>query len=130
MVCTLRSKYSIRMVYGRFGHLWGKISESLEPVPRVQCLIFRHETFTGSPFHQYKGFDLSRILSRHIIFRNLDNYVKSFWLDCEFNKFNMSSLTPELTFSDQNKIDLKFSILKYTFSHIDKILKIVSRFDE
>ena len=27
--------------YGRFGHLWGKISESLEPVPRVQCLIFR-----------------------------------------------------------------------------------------
>ena len=37
--------------YGRFGHLWGKISESLEPVPRVQCLIFRHETFTGSLFH-------------------------------------------------------------------------------
>ena len=32
--------------------------------------------------------------------RKLDNYVRSFWLDCELNKFNMSSLTPELTFSD------------------------------
>ena len=62
-------KYDRR--YGRFGHLWGKISESLEPVPRVQCLIFRHETFTVSLFHQYKGFGQSRILSWYVIFQEL-----------------------------------------------------------
>ena len=57
--------------YGRFGHLWGKISESLEPVPRVQCLICRHETFTGSLFHQFKGFDESRLLSWYVIFQEI-----------------------------------------------------------
>ena len=42
--------------------------------------------------------------------RKLHNYVRSFWLDCELNKFNMSSLTPELTFSDQRKIVLKIFV--------------------
>ena len=47
--------------------------------------------------------------------RKLHNYVRSFWLDCELNKFNMSSLTPELTFSDQRKIVLKFSISNFVW---------------
>ena len=78
--------------YNWFGHLWGEIFESLEPVVRVQCWIFRHETFTGFLFHQYAyncTNDLTRaeFWVRTSFFRNLDNYVKSFWLDCELNKF-------------------------------------------
>ena len=32
------------------------------------------------------------------------------------NKFDESSLTPELTFSDQNKIDLKFSTSDFVWN--------------
>ena len=43
-------------------------------------------------------------------------YVKSFWLDCELNEIDVSSLTPELTFSDQIRIDLKFSMSNFVWN--------------
>ena len=92
--------------YGRFGHLSTKIDENTNSNYSFNfqyVKILSDQTLENSHSDQTDFHILGNWMSKTI------KCVKSFWLDCELNKFDVSSLTPELTFSDQNKIDLKFS---------------------
>ena len=92
------NRHEIR--YGRFGHLSTKIDEN-----------------TNSNYSF--SFQYIEILS----YQTLDNshsdllirQILVFW-EIELDKFDVSSLTPESTFSDQNKIDLKFSISNFVWN--------------
>ena len=71
---------------------------------------------------------LSGFLVWDVFFCYITGSHNSFRLDCELNKFDVSSLTRELTFSDQNKIDLNFQHLisfgTYVFWALNMQLKI------
>ena len=102
--------------YGRFGHLSTKIDENTNSNYSFNFQyieILSYQTLENSHLDILIEMDfdvLENWMSKTI------KCVKSFWLDCELDKFDGSSLTPESTFSDRNEIDLKFSLSNFVWN--------------